>query len=175
MSNREERFAFWMSITQPLVEREVRSASMTVLLGIQESGKTALVQHWLESLKEQDASRPHVWYTIAHPHEKPKQFCQRLLHELEREASSSDAHLLWDELGAALRSNVDMSVIDQAEQMALLTAQYLRSYVFDKWAVSIFFAGRPGLEKTLRSDPYIESRIGAWHTIDQFDIEGRPG
>ncbi len=47
MPNREERFAFWMFITQPLLERKSRSASMTVLLGPAGSGKTALVQRWL--------------------------------------------------------------------------------------------------------------------------------
>jgi GTPase SAR1 family protein len=173
MPSREERFAFWMSLTQPLLERESRSASMTVLLGREGSGKTALVQRWLESLREGEVPSPRVRYSIAHSREKPKPFCQRLLHELGREPGSSDGHLLWNELGAALRADTDLLIIDQAEQIALLTAQCLRSYVFDTWGASLFFVGRLALAKTLRGDSYIESRIGAWHTIEQFDVEGR--
>jgi AAA domain len=114
MSSREERFAFWMSITPPLLERKSRSASMTVLLGPEGSGKTALVQRWLESLREREASSPRVWYSIARPREKPKPFCQRLLRELGREPGSSVAHLLWNELGAA--QNVVYELTDWASK-----------------------------------------------------------
>ncbi len=169
MPSREERFAFWMSLTQPLVGRQRRSACMTVLLGPAGSGKTVLVQGWLESLKKQETTHQRVWYCITHPGEKPKPFCLRLLQELEREPTGNSVDDLWRELGATLHAAYELLMIDQAEHVSLLTAQYLRSCLFDTWGVSLFFVGRPELERTLRSDPYIESRIDAWHTIGQFD------
>ena len=99
MPNREGRFAFWMSITQPLLERKSRSASMTVLLGPEGSGKTTLVERWLESLREGEVPSPRIRYSIARSRERPKPFCQRLLRELGRESGSSDAHLLWTSSG----------------------------------------------------------------------------
>ncbi len=169
VQTREERFSFWMSITQLLVAPARRTACMTVLVGPQGSGKTSLVRLWKESLQElEGASRPRVLYSIAQARETPKQFCLRLLREMGREPSGGDVHELMDELGATLRTTSDLLIIDQAERMALLTAQYLRSYAFDKWGDSLCFVGRPALETLLRSDPYIEDRVGAWHSIEQF-------
>jgi AAA domain len=139
---------------------------MTSLFGPQGSGKTSLVQRWRESPREQEAaSRLRVLYSVAEANETPKQFCLRLL----REPASSEVHHLMNELGATLRASSDLLIIDQAEGIALLTAQYLRSYAFDKWGVSLLFVGRPELEELLRCDPSIEDRIGAWLTIEQFD------
>ena len=67
---------------------------------------------------------------------------------------------LWNEAARALTYNsVNLLIIDQAEQLSLILAQCIRSYLFDEQICTLLLVGSSALMTTLHRDPALESRI----------------
>ncbi|GHO63798.1 hypothetical protein KSC_026900 [Ktedonobacter sp. SOSP1-52] len=144
---------------------------MLVLEGPPGSGKTLLVQEWLTSLSTQKAS-PAITahHILAKKQETPAQFARRLAEDLEWFPSARSTSELWNEAARALTYNsVNLLIIDQAEQLSLMLAQCIRSYLFDDQICTLLLVGSSALMTTLHRDPALEGRVLPWHTITDFD------
>lgn len=176
MDSRLDNFGQWMRFVCPIEGLGRGFARLIVLIGPPSSGKTALVQHWIDSVFDERAAPQRILAFEAQEQETPNQFFGRLLGRLgEGVPIRRPTHDVMMALGGALRrAGVALLVIDGAEKMKLATLQFLRGYLYDDWSISLLLVGQPKLMKTCARDEAVKSRITAAHAIDQFDVQHLP-
>jgi hypothetical protein len=174
MKDRQSNFRSWAEVALALDDPAESFPPMAVITGPPESGKTTLVQRWLDSVQNEGPFQPPMQYCVAHTGETPLQFCVRMLRGLKVEPAGNDLGSLAAQLGAALHAAVAFLIIDQAELLPLPTLQLLQAYVFDTWGLPLLLVGRPELRVTLSRDENLADRVSAWGRIEQFDpaVEG---
>ncbi len=171
MDSRLASFRQWLEFVHPLEREGWMYLPLTVFIGPQASGKTALVQHWIEAMQAQEPNPPTILVMEALKDETPPRFFRRLLRQLGAEEPKRQS---FDELMQTLRetmleASVDLVVIDRGENLNLALLDCLRGYLFDAWGISLLLVGQPKLLKTCKRDESFESRISAVHSIEQFD------
>jgi type II secretory pathway predicted ATPase ExeA len=173
MNQRLINITGWMTLLRRIREQQ-HSSSIAVLLGPPGSGKTTLVQDWQQSLQQKSVAEE-ITYIAAKEKETSAQFCRRVLSELHQTPMSSATWELMEQLGAHLHTaSIDLFIVDQAELCSLALLRCLRSYLFDKWGVSLLLVGQLKLEKTIERDESLSSRVGSRQLIEQLDQEQEP-
>lgn len=162
-----DQFQQWMKFVCPLDGLGRRFARLIVLIGPPSSGKTTLVQHWIDSVQDEEAVPQRILTFEAQEHETPNQFFSRLLGRLGGGVPiRRPTHDVMMALGGALqRAGVALLVIDDAEKIKLATLQFLRGYLYDDWGISLLLVGQSKLMKTCARDEAIKSRITAAHSL----------
>jgi DNA transposition AAA+ family ATPase len=129
------------------------------------------MKRWMHAIKEKEPDSPGIIFIEARKAESPYRFFHRLLQQLgEEETKRQPLYEFMQTLRAAMQqSSVDLLVIDSAEHLNREMLDCLRGYLYDDWRISLLLVGQPKLLATCKRDESFQSRIGAVHSIEQFD------
>lgn len=169
---RRENFHRWLFPFTRLLEPP-QGRFVVVLLGLPGSGKTALVQDWLQSFQWLQSYRKQenfLKYVPILEQETPFRFCKRMLQERGTELHVSDVSHGMPELGKQLRAaSIRFLLLDQAERCSPLLLSCLRVYLYEQWGISLLFIGKMQFAKKLSRDEALNAIILSHQKIEALD------
>ncbi|HEU5377325.1 MAG TPA: AAA family ATPase [Ktedonobacteraceae bacterium] len=173
-SPRLDNFQTWMKHAYcHLWDRHAmrRGPVLAVMGGLPASGKTPLLQGWMESFQQEEAAPFKMIVLEANKGETPCQFFSRLgqtAGDIPRKRRS--LYEVMQRLRNTLQIvKMELVAIDQAERLNKTILDCLRFYLYDNWKISLLLVGKPKLRGSSPQYEYFVSRIHFARGIEEFD------
>lgn len=146
--------------TQLVAAQVAKDGGIAAFTGPAGLGKTFAVDHAVRAL-----GMPWVWAQMG-PAPAPKEVTVRLLKALTGNTPKGTQYELTDELVDALVDEPHVVVIDDAQGLNKRGLEQVR-YLHDlgRGAFPLFLVGGEQCADTLKSDPQLRDRVGAWVTF----------